>query len=606
MALLTGNARVAPREGRSARARHLEQRPALRRSPTCTVPQARQRNRGDARTSTVLLAVTPDLGRSRQLRADLQRRFGADYRVITANSPRLATEMLERFRAERIDVAMVLADFHLPKINGIEFLARTRATHPSTKRALLSTFNDHAAAAPIHRAMALGQVDFTVYWPWMAPEEALYPHLSEALASWWRSHRPRFERVQIVGEQWEARSHELRDLGTRNGVPYGFYPADSPAGLALLREHGLDGSSLPVVIVDGQPLVDPSIIDIANTLGATTRAPSDICDVAIIGAGPAGLAAAVYAASEGLRTVVIEPVALGGQAGTSSMIRNYLGFPRGISGEEITSRAHEQALHFGAEVVHTHAAVGLRAEGPFRIVTLSDGSELRARTVVLATGVSYRRLDVSSLERLIGAGVYYGAATTEARALAGENVYVVGAGNSAGQAALHLAAHARQVTMVVRGETLTRTMSTYLIRQIEEAPNIDVRLEARVVDGIGDYRLEGLVLEDARGKRSEVDARALFVLIGARPRTDWLDGTLHRDASGYILTCRDLAQAYEPMAAEWPLLRSPFALETSMPGVFGVGDVRHRSVKRVASAAGEGAISIFSIHEYLAGEPAVL
>jgi thioredoxin reductase (NADPH) len=377
-------------------------------------------------------------------------------------------------------------------------------------------------------------------------------------------------------------------------------------GHALLREHALDGTRLPVVIVDGQALVDPSIGEIADTLGAITRVPNDVCDVAIIGAGPAGLAAAVYAASEGLRTVVIEPIALGGQAGTSSMIRNYLGFPRGISGEEITSRAHEQALHFGAEVVHTHAAVGLRAEGRLRVVTLSNGSELRSRTVVLATGVSYRRMDASNLERLIGAGVFYGAATTEARALAGEDVYVVGAGNSAGQAALHLAGHARRVTMAVRGESLSRTMSAYLIHQIEETPNIDVRLQTRVVDGMGDYRLEGLVLEDANGRRSEVDSRALFVLIGARPRTDWLDGVLHRDANGYILTCRDLEQAYESMAADWPLRRPPFALETSMPGVFGVGDVRHRSVKRVASAAGEGAISIFSIHEYLAGEPAVL
>lgn len=554
----------------------------------------------------IMLAVVPNDTKARGLRADLDRRFGADYRVLVTTSTHLATAMLDRFRDEQIDVAFVLADFQLPDGNGIAFLTQAHASHPAAKRALLTTFGDHSAAAPIHQAMAMGHIDLSVSWPWKSPEEALYPQTSEALASWWRAHRPRFERVRIIGHQWDARSHELRDLGTRNCVPFGFYPASSVSGVKMLRDLGLEDAQLPVVIVDDQILINPSIVEIADVLGATTRPPTDICDVAIIGAGPAGLAAAVYAASEGLRTVVIEPVALGGQAGTSAMIRNYLGFPRGISGEEITARAHEQALHFGAQVVHTHVAVGLRAEGALRVVTLSNGSEIRSRAVVLATGVSYRRLGVPALERLVGKGVFYGAATAEARALAGEDVYVVGAGNSAGQAALHLAEYARHVTLLVRGDSLTATMSAYLIRQVESTPNIETLLRTQVIDGRGDYHLEGLVLEDSEGVQREVGARALFIMIGARPHTDWLDGTLYRDSGKYIITCRDLGQAHSGLITEWPLKRSPLAMETSKPGVFAVGDVRHDSVKRVASAVGEGAVTIFSIHEYLAGPPAML
>jgi thioredoxin reductase (NADPH) len=547
----------------------------------------------------VILAVIAHSSKARELRSELIRRFGGDYVVHVAASVALASAMLSRLRDESRDIALILADFELSPGTGIEFLAQVHAHHPEAKRALLSRIGHHEAAAPIHRAMALGEIDLVIYWPWESPEESLYPLVSESLGAWWRTHRRLFERIQIVGEQWDTRSHELRDLGTRNGVPFGFYPADTLTGRRILRKLNLDGSSLPVVIVDGQVLIDPSIIEIANVLSATTKPPTDLCDVAIIGAGPAGLAAALSAASEGLRTVVIEPEALGGQAGTSSMIRNYLGFPRGISGEEITKRAHEQALHFGAEIVHTHAAVGLRTEGDTRIVTLSNGSELLSRTVVLATGVSYRRLEVPALERLIGAGVFYGAATSEARALADEEVLVVGAGNSAGQAAQHLAQFAKQVTLIVRGNSLVSSMSTYLIRQIRNTPNIKVRLRTRVVDGHGDHHLEGLVLQDDAGRRVDVEARALFVLIGGQPRTGWLAGQLARDSGEYIITCRDLDSDYTSILADWPLDRSPFPMETSMPGVFAVGDVRHNSIKRVASAVGEGSVSISAIHAYL-------
>jgi thioredoxin reductase (NADPH) len=451
--------------------------------------------------------------------------------------------------------------------------------------------------------MTLGQIDRVLEQPWGSPEELLYPQVSEALAAWWRANRPRFERVRLIGEQWDPRSHQLRDLGTRNLVPFGFYPADTEAGRQLLDDLGLASARLPVVaFADGRVLVDPSNTEIAAALGAPTQPPPGTADVTIVGAGPAGLAAAVYAASEGLRTVVVEPEALGGQAGSSSMIRNYLGFPHGVSGEELTFRAYEQALSFGAHFVHTRAAISLRPEGPHRVVTLSDGSEVVSRSVVLATGVAYRRLGIPNLERLVGAGVFYGAATAEARALRGEEVFVVGAGNSAGQAALHLAEYASKVTVLVRGGSLAATMSAYLVDQLDVTPNIKVRLATRITDGAGDHRLEALVLNEATTGRTErVAAVALFVLIGGVPRTDWLDGTLARDEGGYILACRDLAPPYEPLSELWTRRdRPPFALETSLPGVFAIGDVRHNSVKRVASAVGAGAMAISSAHAYLA------
>ncbi len=582
-----------PKRARSARSISLHRTKVVSTSPRAVKPLSRQR------TVPVLLAVITHPSKAKDLKAELTRRFGSDYSVHTASSVALASAMLSRLRGESRDVAFILADFELSNSSGIEFLAHAHTQHPGAKRALLTSIGHHDAAAPIHRAMALGEVDLVINWPWEAPEESLYPLVSESLGAWWRVHRRRFERIQIVGEQWDTRSHELRDLGTRNGVPFGFYPADTLAGLRILNKLNLDCSSLPVVIVDGQVLINPSTIEIANELGATTEPPTDLCDVAIIGAGPAGLAAALSAASEGLRTVVIEPEALGGQAGTSSMIRNYLGFPRGISGEELTRRAHEQALHFGAQIVHTHAAVDLRAEGDTRVVTLSNGSEIVSRTVVLATGVSYRRLEAPALERLLGAGVFYGAATSEARALADEEVFVVGAGNSAGQAAQHLAKFAKRVTLVVRGNSLVSSMSTYLIRQVRNTPNIEVRLRTQVVDGRGDHRLEGLVLQDAAGRRVEVEARALFVLIGAEPRTGWLDGQLLRDSGGYLITCRDRDSRYAPTMSDWPLERDPYPMETSMPGVFAVGDVRHNSINRVASAVGEGSIGISAVHAYL-------
>jgi thioredoxin reductase (NADPH) len=363
-----------------------------------------------------------------------------------------------------------------------------------------------------------------------------------------------------------------------------------------LREYGVDAERLPAVILhDGSVLHDPAPIDVANALGVQTQPTSEVYDLAILGAGPAGLAAAVYGASEGLRTVVIEPQAIGGQAGTSSMIRNYLGFPRGVSGGELTFRAWEQTLLFGTQFVFTQRAIGVTAPGDERVIRLGDGSEARARAVIIAAGVAYRRLEIEALERLVGLGVFYGAAGVEAPALAGEEVYVVGGANSAGQAALHLAKFAARVTLLVRGESLEAGMSDYLITQIAATPNVTVRLRTRVVDGGGAERLEHLTLEDgATGQREDVTAAALFVLIGAEPRTEWLRETIARDDRGYLLTGRDVS------GESWSLQRAPLPFETSMPGVFAVGDVRHGSVKRVAGAVGEGSVAIGSVHQYLA------
>jgi thioredoxin reductase (NADPH) len=553
-----------------------------------------------------VLLVVDDSPDARRLTAQaLDRRFGADYRVLTATAPGEALATLERLAREGAEVALVAADLRLPGMDGVEFLARAHALHPGAARALFiamgsgAAMGDDAAMEPLLRATALGQIDFSILKGWVSPEEWLYPQVQDALSAWATTHRPHHEHVQLVGEQWSPRSHELRDLLARNTVPFGFYAADSDEGRRLLADHGLDASRLPAAILfDGRVLVDPSNLAFAELLGVRTRLDPEPCDLVILGAGPAGLAAAVYGASEGLRTVVIEPEALGGQAGTSSRIRNYLGFPRGINGSELTARAYQQARLFGAQVVLAQRAAALAVRGDERIVTVSDGSGAVARAVVIAIGVSYRRLEIPSLDRLLGMGVFYGATAAEARAMAGQEVLVVGAGNSAGQAALHLAKFAARVTILVRGESLAASMSDYLIRELAATANVEIRVHTRVVEGGGEYRLERVVVEDTRtGRREDVPAAAVFVLIGAVPRTDWLRDTLQLDGAGYILTGKDVA------LDRWPLDRPPMLLETSVPGVFAVGDVRHGSVKRVAAAVGEGSTAVSFVHEYL-GEAA--
>jgi thioredoxin reductase (NADPH) len=560
--------------------------------------------------SPVLFVVDAD-GEARAVtEAALVRRFGADYRVLTADSAQAGLDELERLAHRGDKVALVAADLHLAGMDGVEFLGCAQALHPGAGRVLLVGMDRFHTRIPLteletlQRASALGRIDFSIAKGWVTPEEWLYPQVQEALSAWTRANGPRHVIYRIVGQRWAPRSHDLRDFLTRNGVPFTFYPSDSEAGRQLLRQFQVDPQRLPAVIHhNGSVLLDPTNADIAEAHGISTRPSSAAYDLAIIGAGPAGLAAAVNGASEGLQTLVIEPRAIGGQAGTSSMIRNYLGFPRGISGDALAHRAWEQAVLFGAQFVFTQQATRLTTRGGEHAIMLTDATEATARAVIIASGVTYRRLGIPALDRLVGMGVFYGAAGVEAPAMARQEVYVVGGANSAGQAALHLAKFAARVTLLVRSQSLSAGMSDYLITQLQATSNVEVRLGTRVVDGRGEAHLEALTVEDIRtGQREEVAAAAIFVLIGAEPHTEWLRNHVQLDERGFILTGRDVAPA------AWPLSRAPLPFETSVPGVLAVGDVRYGSVKRVAGAVGEGSVAVGSIHRYFAelatGRPA--
>jgi thioredoxin reductase (NADPH) len=548
----------------------------------------------------LLVDSSPTRGR---VEAELRKRYAADYQVLTAASAAAALEVLGQARDAGHPVSLVLADPWLPDTTGSDLLAQVRQLHPAARRALLVNWGDQRALPAVVEGTILGDLDAYVVKPGRAPDERFHQTIAEQLGEWGRSNLPRSEVVSVVGEEWAPRSHELRELLGRNGVPFGFHDAASPAGQRLLAEAGTDATTLPVVVMfDGRVLVDPSNADVATALGVPTRPGAGRYDVAVIGAGPAGLAAAVYGASEGLSTVVLEPEALGGQAGSSSLIRNYLGFPSGVSGEELAVRAYTQAWSFGAEYVYGSPASGLRPDGAELVVTLAGGSEVRSRAVIVATGMSYRRLGIRALDALTGAGVFYGAASTEARALKGREVYVVGGANSAGQAAVHLARYAARVTMLVRGPTLADSMSDYLIQEIGSAANIEVRCRVAVTGGAGAGRLDRLTLTGLdSGTTETVPASALFVLIGAEPRTQWLPDAVQRDPSGFVLTGTDLIRDGQA-PVDWPLGRLPMFLESSLPGVFAVGDVRHGSVKRVASAVGEGSIAIHLVHSHLGGD----
>ncbi len=549
----------------------------------------------------VLLVVDPDQDARAATESALNRRFGSDYRVLACGTADAGIDSLKRLADEGDDVALVAADLHLPGIGGVEFLERAHRLQPHATRVLLVSMDENHTRVPltelpaVKRATALGRIDLWIVKGWTNPEEWLYPQMQEALTTWTITNRMHHVVYRIVGEQWSPRSHEVRDLLTRNSVPFEFYAADSESGRQLVDDLGIDVQRLPALIRnDGIVLHEPSNAEIAASHGISTRPSPGIYDVAIVGAGPAGLAAAVYGASEGLRTVVIERAAIGGQAATSSLIRNYLGFPLGIPGALLAHRAWQQAILFGAEFVFTHRVAGVRSSGGEHSITLTDGAEVLAKAVIIAVGVEYRRLGIPALDRLIGAGVFYGAAGSEAAAMTGEVVYVVGGANSAGQAALHLAKSAERVVLLVRGDSLAAGMSDYLMKQLQVTPNIEVRLHTRIADGRGNGRLEALTLQDvATGRREEVPAGALFILIGAEPRTQWLQDALLLDERGYTLTGRDI-----PSTA-WRTERSPLPFETSLPGVFAAGDVRYGSVKRVASAVGEGSVTVGSIHQYL-------
>jgi thioredoxin reductase (NADPH) len=551
-------------------------------------------------TQPVVLAVADDSDVLAALEQALRRRYGADYQILAERSAAAGLQTLERLRDQAAPVAVIIADQWMPHMTGLDLLARARQLHPPARRLLLIGRMDRSANQQISQAMTLGRLDGWVLKPWEPAEEYLYLPVSEQLTDWIRATgQPGFVAIRIVGEQWAPRSHQIRDLLDRNAIPYQFHPHDSQAGRQLLRQTGQDGTRLPVLVLfDGQVLVDPSNAEGAAALGIATQPEPGPYDLVVVGAGPAGLSAATYGASEGLRTLMVEPEALGGQAGSSSLIRNYLGFPFGISGRNLGQRAAAQAILFGAELVYARA-VGLRPAGRDRVVTLADGSQAVGDTVLVATGAAYRRLDASGVDELLGAGVFYGAAVSEARAMTGRQVFVVGAGNSAGQAALHLAKYAERVTILARGDALGRTMSDYLVKELQASDTITVRLGTQVVAAGGAGRLERLTLHHAHtGATETFPAAALFILIGAQPRTEWLAETLARDQHGFVLTGPDLLRGGRPPPG-WPLDRLPLLLETSLPGVFAAGDVRHRSIKRVASAVGEGSIAIQLANQYL-------
>jgi thioredoxin reductase (NADPH) len=541
------------------------------------------------------------------IRQQLFRRYAADYEVLGAQSPGLALKQLEQLKKSGREVAILLADCYMPGMNGPEFLVQAHSLFPEARRGLMVDWGAATASALILNAMASNSIDAYESKPLNAPDEEFYQFISRFLKDWAKEKKPRFEVIRLVGELWERRAYELRDLLNRNSIPFGFYEAGSDEAQAVMVQNQCERAELPVVIMyNGEVLENPTNTQVAEALGASTiheivqlNGRSSV-DVVIIGAGPAGLSAAVYAASEGFQTVVLEREAMGGQSGLSTRIRNYLGFPTGIRGDELSYRAYQQAWLFGAAFTFALDATAIQVRGDKRVVVLSDGTEIPARVVILAMGVTYQRLEIPNLEELIGAGVFYGAAATDALAMRGKQVYVVGGGNSAGQAALHLAKYAAQVTMVVKGSSLAMSMSDYLFKEIVASHNIDVRLNTRVVDGGGDQRLEWILLEDLMtGRKKRVPAEALFVLIGASPQTGWLPPEVLRDPAGFILSGADLMD--DPRFPKiWPSVRPPFMMETSLPGVFAIGDVRSGSLKRVAAAVGDGSIAVQFVHQYSA------
>jgi thioredoxin reductase (NADPH) len=553
----------------------------------------------------VLLVVEDNPDDPEMIARELRKRYGEDYRIACEGSTEAGLWRLRECEAAGDEVALVLADQWMGRMTGSEFLARVRHLYPGAKRALLVSQGDSTIREPLLRATALGEIDYYVVKPWHSPDEAFHRLVTEFLHEWASVHRPGFVALRIVGERWSARSYEIRDLWSRSRVPLEFHVADSEEGRRLLDRWGVSPNRLPVVIIfDQRALVDPSNAEMVDAFAQSSPFGVNITpdqrsfDLVIVGAGPAGLAAAVYGASEGLDTLVVEAETFGGQAGTSSLIRNYLGFSRGISGQELAAQAYTQAWLFGASFDFARQATGLRRAGDGFLLALSDGTEVKGRTVLIATGVSYRRLQVPALEPLLGAGVFYGAAVTEAQVTEGQEVHVVGGGNSAGQAAMYLSKYASKVTLLMRGSSLAASMSEYLITEVEAAGNIEVCLNTRVVGGGGEGRLEHLVLQTS-GTTRTVPSFALFVLIGAEPRTGWLSEDIVRNRKGYVFTGQDLLR--ERVAAEaWSLERPPMLLETSVPGVLAAGDVRFGSVKRVASAVGEGSIAIPLIHSYLA------
>src|ERR1700677_4707242 len=548
----------------------------------------------------ILLSVDDDSDVLRTIERDLRSQYGAEYRVIGSDSPARALDLLKQLKIRNDNVALLLADQRMPVMDGVEFLQEGMRIFPGAKRALLTAYADTSAAIS---AINQANINYFFLKPWDPPAEHLYPQLDDLLDDWQASYRPTFEGIRVLGTRWSPRSYELRDFLARNHVPYQWIDvevsANDPDTKRLVEALGPEAAQLPVVLFpDGTKLLESIPADVAQKVGLRTRAQTDFYDLAIVGGGPAGLAAAVYGASEGLHTVMIEREAPGGQAGMSSRIENYLGFPMGLSGGDLARRAVVQAQRFGVEIL-AQEAVGVRTEGSYRMIKFIDGNEISCHALMIATGVQWRRLDAPGIDRLQGAGVYYGGGSTEALSCKGEIVYVIGGANSAGQAAMNFAKYAERVFIVVRGGSLSSTMSQYLIDQIKETPNIQVWPHASVIEAHGETHLEEIsVLCSDTGKVEREPLSAMFIFIGALPRTEWLGDLVERDEWGLLLTVPDLSRDRQ-RAKGGTLERDPFLLESNIPGIFAVGDVRHGSVKRVASGVGEGSVAVQFIHQYL-------
>src|SRR5215470_14194968 len=549
----------------------------------------------------ILLSVDDDSDVLRAIERDLRSQYGAEYRVMGSDSPENALNILKQLKLRNDDVALLLADQRMPRMNGVEFLQEGMRIFSDAKRALLTAYADTSAAIS---AINEANINYFFMKPWDPPADHLYPQLDDLLDDWAASYKPTFEGIRVLGTRWSPRCYELRDFLARNHVPYQWIDvelsASDPETKRLLDVLGPEAANLPVVLFpDGTKLLESVPADVAQKVGLRTRAQTDFYDLAIIGGGPAGLAAAVYGASEGLHTVMVEREAPGGQAGMSSRIENYLGFPTGLSGGDLARRAVVQAQRFGVEILSPQEAVSVRTEGSYRIIKLADQSEISCHALMVATGVQWRRLEAKGVDQLQGAGIYYGGGAADALSFKGETVYVVGGANSAGQAAINFAKHAERVVIVVRGSSLSSTMSQYLIDQIKQTPNIQVWPHASVAEVHGETHLEEIsFLCSDTNKIERVSATAMFIFIGALPRTEWLANVIERDERGFILTGPDLIRDGQRPKG-WPLERDPFLLETNVPGVFAVGDVRHGSVKRVASGVGEGSVAVQFIHQYL-------
>lgn len=550
----------------------------------------------------VLLTVDDDPEVLRAIERDLRSHYSNSYRIMRANSASSALNTLRELKARNNPVALLLADQRMPQMDGVGFLSEAMEMHPKAKRALLTAYADTNAAID---AINEARIHYYLMKPWDPPEEKLFPALDDLLTDWTSTFRAPYEGIRVLGTRYSNRSYELREFLARNQVPYQWIDIEiaqtDPEVHSLIASLGPEAETLPLILFpDGSRLAEPPLPAVADKVGLRTHAQMDFYDLAIVGGGPAGLAAAVYGASEGLKTVIIEREAPGGQAGLSSRIENYLGFPSGLSGGDLARRAVMQANRFGVEILAPQDVTGVRVEGPYRVVKLADGSEISCNALLLAMGVQWRTLDVPGIDRLQGAGVYYGGGTSEAIACRGETVYVIGGANSAGQAAMHFSKFAKNVVMLVRGASLAATMSHYLIEQIEKTPNIEVWTHTNLVEVKGEARLIGITVQRETDKtRNELAASSLFIFIGAQPRTQWLGDLIQRDDRGFILSGPDLLKDGK-RPASWTLERDPGLLETNVPGIFVVGDVRHGSVKRVASGVGEGAVVVQFMHQYLA------